>query len=122
MVLACASSRLNLLLKSGPGVTLDEYESKEFNLLYADFRGMIPRLTWDIRDNRVTWKFPLADASAMKERLLKTLYELEYSSPLPNMRLGPVSFDLAEQHVMQSRLYSILLYEIIPGRLINLLS
>jgi hypothetical protein len=91
--MACASSRLNLLLKSGPGVTLDEYESKEFNLVYADFLGMIPSFTWDIHDNRVTWKFPFADASAMKERLLKTLYALEYSSPLPSVGLGPVSFD-----------------------------
>lgn len=91
--MACASSRLNLLLKSGPGVTLGEYESKEFNLVYADFLGMIPHFIRDIHDNRLTWKFPLADAPAMKERLLKTFYKLEYLSPLPDFRLGAVSFD-----------------------------
>jgi len=91
--MACASSRLNLLLKSGPGVTLDENESNEFNLVYADLLGMIPCFTRDIHDDRVTWKFPLADAPAMKERLLKAFYKLEYSSPLPDFRLGAVAFD-----------------------------
>ncbi|KAH8653130.1 heterokaryon incompatibility protein-domain-containing protein [Tricladium varicosporioides] len=91
--MVCASSRLILLLKSSPDVVLDEYESKEFNLVYSDFRGIISRLTWDIYYNQVMWKFPLADYPAMRERLMNILHQFQYSSPLPDFRLGSVSFD-----------------------------
>jgi hypothetical protein len=89
----CSSTRLNLLIKSGPGVILVRNESQEFNLVFADLRGMMPRLTADIYDNRVSWNFPPSDAPVMKERLLEILLQLKYSSPLSDFRMGGQAFD-----------------------------